>query len=322
MTTALAQMIEAQPAALDTIAALDVTAAAGTLAGARRVWLIGTGTSHHAAELGATALRGLGLDARAEAAVSFARQAGRLLHPGDAAILITHTAQTAYARRSRSLLLAAAVPLISVTGPAADWPEALRTPVTELSETYTVSYTTALAVLARIAGELGTPDCGPAAVRAVADAVRAVLADPRIDGVPRPGRAMAIVGAGDLSVTAREGALKIREGARILCEGFDPERLLHGAAVPYGPGDTLLALRPEADPDGLTGALAEAAAAEGVQVAVLDDQATAAAPLLDQIPVTVRLQKLADRFARERAQNPDVAIVGAWAAPRLWELGG
>jgi hypothetical protein len=40
--------------------------------------------------------------------------------------------------------------------------------------------------------------------------------------------------------------------------------------------------------------------------------------LLDQIPMTVRLQRLALRFARLRGQNADVAITGAWADPELW----
>jgi glucosamine--fructose-6-phosphate aminotransferase (isomerizing) len=35
--------------------------------------------------------------------------------------------------------------------------------------------------------------------------------------------------------------------------------------------------------------------------------------------MTVRLQSLAERFARIRAQDPDVAITGAWAAERLWK---
>ncbi len=44
-------------------------------------------------------------------------------------------------------------------------------------------------------------------------------------------------------------------------------------------------------------------------------------PLLAQIPMTVRLQLLAERFARLRRQNPDVAITGEWDAPALWQMG-
>jgi glucosamine--fructose-6-phosphate aminotransferase (isomerizing) len=44
-------------------------------------------------------------------------------------------------------------------------------------------------------------------------------------------------------------------------------------------------------------------------------------PLLAQIPMTVRLQLLAERLARLRRQNPDVAITGEWDAPALWRMG-
>ncbi len=43
--------------------------------------------------------------------------------------------------------------------------------------------------------------------------------------------------------------------------------------------------------------------------------------LLAQIPMTVRLQLLALRFARMRGQDADVAITGAWAEPSIWRIG-
>jgi glucosamine--fructose-6-phosphate aminotransferase (isomerizing) len=67
--------------------------------------------------------------------------------------------------------------------------------------------------------------------------------------------------------------------------------------------------------------LAEAARSEGIQVTVLTEEQPAASPLLQQIPMTVRLQLLALRLAQERGHDPDVAIVGAWARPALWEYG-
>ena len=302
MITELAAMMKAQPDAIEAVAG---AAPVDVVAGADRIWLIGTGTSRHAAELGASALHAAGRDARAIASSAFTPAH---LRPGDAAVVITHTGQTAYAQRARQFVLDAGVPLISVTGPDVDWPEAVRTPVAEKSETYTVSYTAALAVLARLAG------AGADELTRTADRVRAVLAEPGVDDVPMPARAMAIAGPGDWSWTAREGALKIREGARMLCEGFDPDALLHGAAVPYGPADTLLVLQPDA----FTAAVADAARREGIAVATLSDDAPAASPPLAQIPLTVRLQCLALRFATQRAQNPDVAITGAWAEPGLW----
>ena len=39
---------------------------------------------------------------------------------------------------------------------------------------------------------------------------------------------------------------------------------------------------------------------------------------LAQLPLTVRLQLLALRFALERSQDPDTVIVGAWNDPATW----
>jgi glutamine---fructose-6-phosphate transaminase (isomerizing) len=320
MTTALGRMIDSQAAAVETIAGLDLARQAGLLRNARRVWLIGTGTSQHAAELGADLLQRAGLDARWEPAVQFAHRAAAL-EAGDVAVIFSHTAQTAYAQRARAAVLDSPAGLITVTGRDRGWPEAIETPTYEESETYTASYTAALAVLAVLGHTLGLPALSPAELRTTAGRVRAAAANPGIDHVGVPARAMAILGAGPWSVTAREGALKIREAARILCEGFDPERLLHGAAVPYTSADTLLVLQPAADPDELTQGLADAARQDGLTVIVLEDPEPPASPFLAQLPMTVRLQSLAERFARCRAQDPDVAITGTWAEERLWRFG-
>ena len=109
----------------------------------------------------------------------------------------------------------------------------------------------------------------------------------------------------------------------MLAEGFDTDRLLHGGAVPYTAADGLVVLEPGADPDGITGAVGEAARREGIPVAVLEAPPDGGLPpLLAQIPMTVRLQLLAERFAALRRRNPDTVITGAWADTGLWRLGG
>jgi glucosamine--fructose-6-phosphate aminotransferase (isomerizing) len=325
--TALLRMILQQGDALDRMAGLDLAEPAGVLAGAARIILVGTGTSQHAAELGAMMLAAAGRDARWYPAATWARW-GTSPRLGDALLVISHTGETAYAARARADALAAGVPVVSITGTGRAWPEAIETVAPDESHTYTVSYTAALAVLARLAHELGSPDGSPGQVAQAAIAVRHVCAEPGIDGVAVPARSLAIVGPGPWGITAREGALKIREGARMLAEGFDTDRLLHGGAVPLTAADGLVVLEPAADPDGLTAALGAAAAAERVPVAVLaaaDVPGSADSgplpPLLAQIPMTVRLQLLAERFARLRRQDPDVAITGEWDAPALWQMG-
>ena len=226
--------------------------------------------------------------------------------------------------RARAGALAAGVPVVSITGIGRGWQEAIETVAPEESHTYSVSYTATLAVLARLAHELGCADGSAGQVDQVAAEVRQVCADAGVAEVAMPARSLAIVGCGPWGITAREGALKIREAARMLAEGFDPDRLLHGGAVPYTAADGLVLLEPGADRDGLTAALGAAARAEGIPVSVVEAAAADSGglpPLLAQIPMTVRLQLLAERFARLRRQDPDAAIVGAWDEPGLWRMG-
>jgi glucosamine--fructose-6-phosphate aminotransferase (isomerizing) len=311
--TALARMIDAQADAIDAMAARDITRAVDVLGGAARILCIGTGSSQHAAELGTLAFERAGRDARWLTGWAGAHFGYR---PGDAAVVLTHTAETVYAVRARQSAIAAGIPVVSVTGVGrTTWPDAIETVAPEQSETYTVSYTAALAVLTRLAAALGGPDGD---LDRAAAAVRAVLAAPGIEGVPMPARSMTILGAGPWGITAREGALKLREAARVLAEGFDAERFLHGNAVPLTASDGLLLLAPD---DPFAAALGAAARAEGLQVSELPESAGGLGPVLGQIPVTVRLQLLADRFAALRGQDPDTAIVGAWAGKDLWTMG-
>lgn len=317
----LHRMIRCQPGVLDQLAGLDVAAHADGLAAAGRIVIAGTGTSFHAAELAASLLRSGGADAAAVPSAAAARwyPAPR---DGTAYVIISHTGATAYARSLRQAVREAGCCLVSITGPDSGWDEAIRTPVAEASETYTVSYTAALAVLGLIAHRIAGTPTGPEQLARTAAAVGAAIAGPQVAGIPVPQRAIAITGPGPWSVTAREGALKIREGAHILAEGFDPERLLHGAAVPYGPGDLLIGLQPDADADGLTGQLLGAARAEGITVHVLGDGHGDLHPYLRQLPATARLQLLAWQLSSARGTNPDVAITGAWARDTLWSAGG
>ena len=317
--TALHRMIMAQADALDRIAELDLAAPAAILAAARRVIIVGTGTSQHAAELGVMMLEQAGRDARWFPASTWVRWSPGA-RAGDALVVITHTGQTGYAARARADALASGVPVVSITGTGAGWPEAITTVPPEESETYTVSYTAALAVLARLADHAGAADGSPEALRQAAAQIRDVLAAPGTEDVPVPARSLGIVGCGPWGITAREAALKIREGARMLAEGFDAERFLHGNAVPFTAADGVLLLQPEADQDGLTAAVG-AAARERIPVSMLTIPDDGLSPLLAQLPMTVHLQLLAERFARLRGQDPDTVITGAWADPDLWQIG-
>src|SRR2546427_9291980 len=78
-----------------------------------------------------------------------------VIGPGDAVIVITHTAETAFALSTRAQTFLAGLGLVMITKQGSGFPEAIETVEKETAETYTVSYTTALLGLALLARELG-----------------------------------------------------------------------------------------------------------------------------------------------------------------------
>ncbi|HVW45443.1 MAG TPA: hypothetical protein VHA76_00195 [Solirubrobacterales bacterium] len=313
--TALAETIANQGAVLRHALELDLEAAVARLAGAGRAWLVGTGTSEHAALLGAAMLAGAGLDARAVSGQGFVVAPPRL-GADDAVVVISHTATTRFARQARDEALAAGARVVSVTGEGTGRPEAIEAAPPERSETYTASYLAALLVLARLAVALGDPAFGDADLAALPSLVEAAAAEPTLIDRP-PHRLTVLFGAGPSAVTAREGALKLREASRVLAEGFESEYLLHGSAVPLTEDDHLIALAPAADPTGLTAEVARAAEHEGIPVTRLAPPPDLP-PLLAQLPLTARLQSLASGWADLRQVDPDTVITGAWAAEAFW----
>jgi glucosamine--fructose-6-phosphate aminotransferase (isomerizing) len=296
----------------------QVHAAVEGLQRAHRLWLVGTGTSHHAAELGAGMLQDAGRSAVAVSSMRFVTWAP-IVGPEDAIVVITHTGETAYALAARALATRAGIDVVTITKRGGSFPRSIETCEKETAETYTVSYTTTLMALAMIAAEMGSESITEDSLALVPGAVRSAIESSGIEAIAAPERELVIAGAGPAAITAREGALKLREGARMLAEGYDVEHLLHGSAVPLDARDAVVALAPP-DPDGLVDAVASAAASEGISTYTVREPAPLP-PLLAQIPLTARLQVLALRFALERGRDPDTVITGNWAAEGLWALG-
>jgi glucosamine--fructose-6-phosphate aminotransferase (isomerizing) len=317
--TQLERAIKSQPAELKRLAAHDLTAVAARLEGRRRVWLVGTGSSQHVAELGALLLADVGLDARWSGSLEFARSAPKR-DPDDAVILISHSTHTSFAVAAREAALASGAEVVSITGIGGGWPEAIETVAMEQSQTYTVSLTAALMVLFRLARDLGARGLSAGDLEAAVERVRTIVKETDVPAIEPPDRALVLVGCGAGAVSAREGALKLREAARVLAEGYGSEYLLHGCAVPLQRGDAMLLLGPAADRDGLLSALGEVARAEGLVVASIDEPSIAH-PILAQLPIIVRLQLLALTFSRTRSTNPDKAIAGHWADKDMWAIG-
>jgi glucosamine--fructose-6-phosphate aminotransferase (isomerizing) len=318
-STALGRQIASQADQLEAVLERPLpVSAVERVSGESRIWLVGTGTSQHAAELGAWMFQEAGRPAHAMSSMMFANRTPPLAD-GDAFVLISHNAgaETAYAGAALTLATERGLPVVAITRIGGSIPEAVETVEKEPSHTYTVSYTAALVQLARLAYELGATAFGPEVLGRIPDAVRSATGDPT--PIEQPERLLVLTGEGPAAVTAREGALKVREASRFPAEGYDVEYLLHGHAVPLNASDHLVTLAPP-DSQGLTEGLETAARASGIGVTRIEEPADLPV-LLGQIPLTVRLQALALRFALERGTNPDVAIEGPWDDPGLWAIG-
>ena len=151
------------------------------------------------------------------------RRRGRRHHP--------HRPRPLSARRVREEALAAGARVVSITGEGKGWPEAIEAAPPERSETYTASYLAALLVLARLTVALGGAEWSAEELAALPGLVEGAGAEPLPVEAPPP-RLTVLFGAGPAAITAREGALKLREASRVLAEGFESEYLLHGSAVP------------------------------------------------------------------------------------------
>lgn len=229
--------------------------AATRLAGAARIFVVGIGTSFHAAQIGAFLLRNAGADARAVDSHEFASYP-YTLRDDDAVIVMAHKGTKTYSAAAVELANAAGVPCIGISGRdskmSGDGPTlVLRTVAQETSAAYTASHLGALTVLAQIATALGERS-GAAAVSGWRGAL-AALPDQVADVLAREGEikpvARAIVnsriyaiGAGPNAVTATEAALKAREAAYVTMDGMSLEQFLHGPMVTVNPDDQIVVI--------------------------------------------------------------------------------
>jgi glucosamine--fructose-6-phosphate aminotransferase (isomerizing) len=290
-----------------------VEAAAQRLAG-RRVLVVGTGTSWHAANQGAWWLRMGGVDAWAVPAAD-----GAAGHPGpgdgDALLLLSHRGTKLFTSQVLEHARAAGVPTVLVSkrgNPDAD----LETVPEETSAAFTASHLAALMRVAQLAEHLGA---SLGALQDVPDAVARELALGPV-GVAPPARLLEFAGVGINAWTAAEGALKIRETAWVATEGLACEAILHGPAVALGPDDSLVCLDGGAGSDRL-GQLAEVARAQGATIYEFARPELGEA--LSVFPLTVIVQKIAAEGAEALGRNPDrfgreePSRDAAWSAIKL-----
>jgi glucosamine--fructose-6-phosphate aminotransferase (isomerizing) len=272
-----------------------VESAAQRLAG-RRVLVVGTGTSWHAANQGAWFLRTGGIEAWAVPAADVA--AG---HPfprdGDALLLLSHRGTKLFTSEVLDRARAAHVPTVVISkrgNPDAD----LETVPEEVSSAFTASHLAALIRIAQLAEQLGA---SLGALHDVPDAVAQELAQGPV-GVKPPARLLEFAGVGINAWTAAEGALKTRETALVATEGLACESILHGPAVALGADDVLVCLDGGSGSDRLK-QLADVARAQGA--AVREFARLSLGEILSIFPLTVIVQKIAAEAAETLGTNPD-----------------
>jgi glutamine---fructose-6-phosphate transaminase (isomerizing) len=298
VTSVMRETIAGQPAELRRLLAdpAGVDAAAERLRG-RRVLLVGTGTSWHAASIGAWFLRAAGADAWAVQAMDAALYGPRP-GSGDGLVLLSHRGTKQYTSQVLERARADGAATVTISGrgaPGAD----IETVEAERSSAFTASHLGALLRVAQIAVALGA-DLG--ALADVPDAVAAVAEGDPI-GVAPPARALELIGAGVNQWTAAEGALKIRETAYVAAQGLSVEQYLHGPSVAVGASDSLVCL--DGGGPGRERLLAVARSAESCGVTVRVIGAEAPSELLSVFPLTAVVQLIALEAAETLGTNPD-----------------
>ncbi|GER91594.1 hypothetical protein KDW_57560 [Dictyobacter vulcani] len=218
-------------------------------------------------------------------------------------------------RRARELG-AYTVAITSIDAPEPEADVILRTCPGELSSTHTVSYTTALAVLAKLVGTMSGEHGQQflTGLQNIPAAIEATLAEPAPVAIAEQlaGREpILLAGMGIDAITAAEAALKIKEGTYQWAEGIETENALHGPPAALRAGMGAVLITSSLDDAGRTRELRTAL--KSLDVATFtcgtgfqDDLRFASVDtLLRPFVAIVPLQRLTAEIARIRHTNPD-----------------
>ncbi len=303
--------------------------AAALLVKARRIFVVGIGTSYHASLVGGWLLRAAGADARAVLSFDLANYPENFpLRGDDAVIVMAHTGVKRYSGEAMERAAAAGATVISVGSLTAEHPGSqliLRTVEREKSAAYTSSHLGAMAVLAQVAVELGQLNgaTGVASFRDALGALSGQIADvlareAEIEPVAREAikRRVYAAGAGPNEATALELVIKAREAAYGQVDGLAVEQFLHGPMVAFNADDLAVMINVPGKDSERIGQIASVAAAMGGGVWLVGEGVTGApnatvfalppvpemiSPLLAVVP----MQILAYQMAALKGTHPD-----------------
>lgn len=303
--------------------------AAGRIADARRIYVVGIGTSYHAALMGGWLLRAAGADALAVSSFDFAHYPDSFpIQAEDAVIVMAHSGVKTFSMRSMLRAAEADAAVVSIGSLTAEHPGSqliLRTVEREKSAAFTASHTAAMTVLAQVATELGERR-GAIGVTGLREAI-AALADQAADILSREDAVQPIstaaterriyaTGAGPSEIAAIEAVIKVREAAYGWIDALPLEQFLHGPMVAVNAGDVAAVVHvpgAAAERTGEVAAVLEAMGADvwvvGTPVAGLTAATTFTTPetieVLSPILTTIPLQILAYQIAVHKGLNPD-----------------
>lgn len=323
--------IYAQPGALRLVGRGNESAlatAAGRLRELAHVLVAGIGTSWHAALVGELMLAHVGrLGFRARAVHSF--ELTGYWPPADArtgVVVVSHRGSKRHSREALERAKASGGVGVAVTGKGSDGlavaDVTLRTVAQEESRAHTVSYTSALALLALLAAEIGGDDEFRHAVDGLADHCALLLGQESWEELAKRfagRRRYWFVGGGPNTATALEAALKMSEANYATAVGFNCEQFLHGVWAAMTAEDLLVLIAPPGPSRERGLDVARMAREVGTPVlAVVGEgdrelaglaaetiEITAVPELLSPILAVVPLQLLTYHLALESGANPD-----------------
>jgi glutamine---fructose-6-phosphate transaminase (isomerizing) len=306
------------------------------LARARRVFVVGSGTSLHAAEASAwffrTFSRG-GIEVQAVQSFELVTYLPGL-RPDDVVVAVSHSGTSHMTIRALERARRSGIETVLVTGfPESEAARVAQHVLTtgfdeEHSWAHTASYTAALTCLAGLANNLAEPEEQldlsplPAVVAEVLEleelvhrlAASLVVAE-RDGGMP----SIVLVGGGPNAVTAREAQLKLLETCYIQPLAFELEQVLHGALAAVTPNTLVILIAPHGASTDRMAQLARALRHLEVQPVVLCGSDNAEAfgeahrfvlpdvpEVISPIATVVPLQLLAYFLSVGRGINPDL----------------
>lgn len=306
------------------------------LAGARRIFVTGCGTSFHAAIGTAWFLRSFSrgkLDVREIQAFELATYLPGL-RPDDVVVALTHSGTTNMTLRSLERAHRSGCETVVITGfPESEAGRLARTVLPtgfadERSWAHTASYTAALTSAAAVANMLAEAeerlDLSPLpelmrTVLTIEEMAHRMAASTILAERYREPADMVLVGGGPNAATAKEGVLKLLETSYARASAFQLEEMLHGPLAAVTPETLVILIAPAGRSIDRAVELTRSLGAIGNTPIVLTDEQRADAfdenhrlllpdvpETISPIPFVVPLQLFAYFLAVGRGSNPDL----------------